>query len=152
MTPINILKAQAAAKRNAIIAQAQLQYRQDLDAIRVLMKQLKPRKPRTAPRQAKIGIRSDAYGGMTTIQACRLVLADGKPRRPAEIVLEMQARGIGLRTTPTWFSRPCGLRSGITGACSLRIPSGGGRWRRNRPFSRRRLECHLCPNHSSTGA
>lgn len=93
MTPITLLKAQAAAKRDAIIAQAQLQYRQDLDAIRVLMKQLTPRKPRTTPRQAKIGIRSDAYGGMTTIQACKAVLADGRPRRPAEIVLEMQARG-----------------------------------------------------------
>ena len=93
MTPINILKSQATAKRDAIIAQAQLEYRQDIQSIRALMRQIKTRQPRPKSKVAKTGIRSDAYGGMTTIQASKLVLADGRPRRLAEIVLEMQARG-----------------------------------------------------------
>ncbi len=100
MTPINILKAQAAAKRDAAIARAQQQYRDDVLAIRALVKQLRPRKPLTEPRQAKTGIRSDAYGGMTTIQASKAVLADGRPRRIAEIVLEMQARGYRVADDP----------------------------------------------------
>lgn len=100
MTPITILKAQAAAKRDAIIAQAQLEYRQDIQSIRALMRQIKTRKPRVKAKTAKTGIRSDAYGGMTTIQASRLVLADGRPRRIAEIVLEMQARGHRSKDDP----------------------------------------------------
>jgi hypothetical protein len=112
MDTIKLLKAQAATKRNAVIARAHAQYQKDLVAIRLLIKQIKPREPRPQRKTAKGVVRSEAYGGMTTIQAAKAVMADGRPRRSTEIVLEMQARGYRPDEDPEKLIRT--VRSALT--------------------------------------
>ena len=96
MDALELLRIQAAEKRDKAIHAARVEYRIATQEINTLKRKLKlgaRGRPRLAKHVRKLGNINDSYHGMTAAAAALAILAEGTPLSLAELTLEVQRRG-----------------------------------------------------------
>ena len=103
MNPIEVLYADARAKRDRAIQQARAEYHLNIQDIRAISRKLRchgTKKPKYNAFRKPVRALNHSCRELTVIAAAELVLREGKPMTLVELTLEVQRRGCRTNDDP----------------------------------------------------
>lgn len=103
MNPIEVLYADARAKRDSAIQKARAEYALDVRDIRAIARKLRShgsKKPRYPAFRNPVRARNHSCRELTVIGAAELILREGEPMTLVELTIEVQRRGCRTNDDP----------------------------------------------------